>query len=75
LQPIGCETLQFFWCENVLKTIFGTKVIVVVREDLKECKIRPHLWLQDVVGKTIKPIAFYVLIDEGNNDFSTSLRI
>lgn len=32
-------------CENILKTIFGIKDMVVVQEDLKECKIQSHLWL------------------------------
>jgi hypothetical protein len=31
--------------ENILKTIFGIKDIVVVQEHLKECRIQSHLWL------------------------------
>jgi hypothetical protein len=34
------------FCELFLKTIFGTKDIQAIREYLKECGIRSHLWLQ-----------------------------
>ncbi len=51
-------------CESVLKTIFGVKDIMVVCEDLKECGIQPHLWLQANGVGFIKPTASYVLSDE-----------
>jgi hypothetical protein len=47
-----------------MKTIFGTKDTLVVREDLKECGIQPHLWLQEVVGSMIKPIGSFVLVEK-----------
>jgi hypothetical protein len=64
-----CNTLDVMHCENnlcenVMKTIFGAKVMLVVWEDFKECGIWPHLWLQKVVSKMIKPIRSFVLIDE-----------
>jgi hypothetical protein len=55
--------------ENMMKTIFGTKVIPTVREDLKECGIQPHLWLQEVVGRMIKPIGSFVLAKEEKDKF------
>jgi hypothetical protein len=51
-------------CENILKTVFGAKYIVAIREDLEECGIRLHLWLQVVVGGFIRPKASYVLLDQ-----------
>jgi hypothetical protein len=51
-------------CENVMKKIFGAKDMLAVWEDLKECGIWPHLWLQKVVGRMIKPTRSFVLIDE-----------
>ncbi len=33
-------------CENILKTIYGIKDMVVVQEDFKECRIQSHLWLK-----------------------------
>lgn len=47
-----------------MKTIFGTKNTLIVQEDLKECGIQPHLWLQEVVGSMIKPIGSFVLIEK-----------
>jgi hypothetical protein len=32
-------------CENLLKTTFGIKDMVVVQENLKECMMKSHLWL------------------------------
>jgi len=32
-------------CENVVQTIFGIKDTIIVRQDVKEEGIRPHLWL------------------------------
>jgi hypothetical protein len=54
-------------CENVVQTIFGIKDIIVVRQDLKEEGIRPHLWLfQDphVLDRWLKPMAPYVLKED-----------
>ncbi len=56
-------------CENVVKIIFGNKDIVEIKEDLKDCSIRNHLWLQVTSNGFIKPIAFYVLLDEGKKIF------
>jgi hypothetical protein len=51
-------------CENVIKTIFGAKNTITVREDLKKCGIRPHMWLQVNGVGFIKPTTSYVLEDE-----------
>jgi hypothetical protein len=51
-------------CENVMKTIFGAKDMPTIWENLKECGIWPHLWLQEVVGRMIKLACLFVLIDE-----------
>jgi hypothetical protein len=56
-------------CENILKTIFGTKDIVVVQEDLKDCEVQSHLWVQNVVVIYINPIASYALIDQEKERF------
>jgi hypothetical protein len=32
-------------CENMLKTIFGERYIMVVRKDIQEVGIWPELWL------------------------------
>jgi hypothetical protein len=48
-------------CENILKTIFCIKDTMVVQEELKECGIRTHLWLQIVASGLIKLVAYYVL--------------
>jgi hypothetical protein len=32
-------------CENVVQAIFGIKDTIIVRQDVKEEGIRPHLWL------------------------------
>jgi hypothetical protein len=49
-------------CENMLKTIFGEKDIVVVRRDMQEASIRPKLWLLQIPnGSYIKPMAPYVM--------------
>jgi hypothetical protein len=37
LQHSRCDHNEKDLCENVMKTIFGTKAIVVIWEDLKEC--------------------------------------
>ncbi len=50
-------------CENILKSSFGNKDIVAVQENLKECSIRFHLWLQVVIGGFIKHVMSYVLSD------------
>jgi hypothetical protein len=59
---------EMFFCENVMKTIFGMKDTKIVWEDLKECNIQPHLWLQVGVVDCgfIKPITSYVLTNEEN---------
>jgi hypothetical protein len=44
-------------CENILKTIFCIKDTMVVQEDLKDCGIWSHLWVQNVASVYIKPIA------------------
>jgi hypothetical protein len=62
---------EFLFCENVMKTIFGTMDTVEVWEDLKECNIWPHLWLQvGVVDcRFIKLIASHVLTNEEKKMF------
>jgi hypothetical protein len=40
-----------------------------IYEDLKEYGIRSHLWLQDVVGKIIKHVASYVVLNEKKTRF------
>ncbi len=52
-----------------MKTIFGTKDTLAIREDLKECGIRPHLWLQEVASRMIKPIGSFVLAKEEKDMF------
>jgi len=56
-------------CENMMKFFFGTKDTITVREYIKDCGIQPHLWLQDVGGRIIKPIVSFVLLDEGKKRF------
>jgi len=51
-------------CENVVKTIFSNKDIVAIREDLKDCGMQSHLWLQATLSGFIKPIASYDLSNE-----------
>jgi len=54
-------------CENIVQTIFGIKDTIVVRQDLKEEGIRPHLWLfQDphVPDRWLKPMVPYVLKED-----------
>jgi hypothetical protein len=54
-------------CENIVQTIFGIKDTIVVRQDLKEEGIRPHLCLlQDphVPVRWLKPMAPYVLKED-----------
>ncbi len=65
-----------FFCENVMKTIFGMKNIVAIWEDLKECNIWPHLWLQASVVDHgfIKPVASYVLKNEEKERFIETLK-
>ena len=50
-------------CENKMKTLFGEKDIVAVRNDMCEVNIRPKNWLQPSdsarVGEVIKPLAPY----------------
>jgi hypothetical protein len=57
-------------CENILKTIFGIKDIMAIQENLKNCGIQSHLWVQNVVGAYIKPIASYVLTNLEKERFS-----
>jgi hypothetical protein len=68
-----CNTLDAMHCKNLyevlMKTIFGIKDTTFVYEDLKECGIQSHLWLQHVVGKIIKHLASYVMSDEEKNRF------
>lgn len=45
-------------CKNVVKTIFGNKDIMAGMEDLKDCGIWSHLWLQATLSGFIKPIVF-----------------
>ncbi len=52
-----------------MKIIFGIKDTTFVYEDLKECGIQSHLWLQHVVGKIIKHLASYVMSNEEKNRF------
>jgi len=56
-------------CENILKTIFGTKDFVVIQEDFKECGIRPHLWIQNVDGRLIKLAISFVPSDHNRDKF------
>lgn len=56
-------------CENLMNIIFGTKYTTSIYEDLKECGIQSHLWLQHVVGKIIKHVASYVVSDEKKDGF------
>jgi hypothetical protein len=55
-------------CENVVQTIFGIKDTIVVRQDLKEEGIKPHLWLfQDPhvpLDRWLKPMVPYVLKED-----------
>jgi len=67
--------------ENVVQTIFGIKDTIVVRQDLKEEGIKPHLWLfQDphVLDKWLKPMAPSVLKENELivfMDYLKSLRV
>jgi hypothetical protein len=65
LDVMHCKNLR----ENLMNTIFGTKDTTSVYEDLKECGIRSHLWLQHVVGKIIKHVASYVVSNEKKDRF------
>jgi hypothetical protein len=56
-------------CKNVVKTIFGNKDTMAIREDFKDCGIWSHLWLQTALNGFIKPIASYVLSNEEKNIF------
>ena len=59
-------------CKNVVKTIFGEKDTPMVRHDMQETNIRPHLWLQPSErrsGEFIKPLAPYVMKDEEKIEF------
>lgn len=47
-----------------MKTIFDDKYTMASMEDLKDCGIWSHLWLQATMNGFIKPMAFYVLLDE-----------
>jgi hypothetical protein len=58
--------------ENVMKTIFGVKDILAIWEDLKEYGVRPHKWLQEVVGRMIKPIRSFVLTNEKKKKVHTN---
>jgi hypothetical protein len=62
---------EYFFCENVMKTIFGMKSTITIWEDLKECNIWPYLWLQTSVVDHgfIKPVASYVLKNEEKERF------
>jgi hypothetical protein len=42
---------------------------MVVREDLKECGIQPHLWIQNVDGWLVKHVASFVLLDHDKDKF------
>ncbi len=55
--------------ENVMKTIFDTKDTSTVQEDLKDCGMWPHLWLQKVASWFIKPTATHVLTYEEKERF------
>jgi hypothetical protein len=72
LDMMHCEKNLY---ENILKRIFGSKDIVAVRKDLKECDIRCHLWLQVVIGGFIKPIVPYVDFYEVENTYKLSIFI
>jgi hypothetical protein len=48
-------------CENVIRTIFGTKDILAMWKHLEQCEKQPHLCLQANGVGFIKPIASYVL--------------
>jgi hypothetical protein len=56
-------------CENMMKIIFGTKDTIIVWEYIRERGIQPHLWLQDVGGRIIKPTISFVLLDEEKERF------
>jgi hypothetical protein len=68
-----CNTLDVMHyknlCENLMNTIFGTKDTTSIYEDLKECGIRSHLWLQHVVEKIIKHVASYMVSNEKKDRF------
>jgi len=68
-----CNSLDAMHCknlgENLMNTIFGTKDTTFVYEDLKECGIQSHLWLQHDVGKIIKHVTSYVLSNEKKDRF------
>ncbi len=61
-----CEKIL---CENVMKIIFDTKDTSAIQEDLKDCGIWPHLWLQEVASWFIKPVATHVLTYEEKERF------
>ncbi len=52
-------------CENVINFFFGAKDIITIQEDMEQCGIQPHLWLQANGVGFIKPIVPYVLTNEG----------
>ena len=58
---------------NVLKTILGDKDTAAVREDMRELRVRPWLWLQNKGdlpnGSMFKPHAPYVFSEEEKTKF------
>jgi hypothetical protein len=62
MQYFGYDACKKNLCENILKSIFGNKNIVAI-QDLKECGICSHLWLQVVMGGFIKLVVSYILLD------------
>lgn len=52
-----------------MKTIWGAKDSMAAQEDLKECGILPHLWLQPITGGFVKLVASYVLSNEEKDRF------
>ncbi len=57
-------------CKNLSKVIFGDKDTLVVRKDMDEIGIMPHLWLQQVGNESfIKPTAPYVMSDDKKKVF------
>ena len=66
-------------CENIMKTIFGEKDTLSVRNDMRDENIQPHLWSQPsnlgIQGAVIKPHAPYVLtIEEKKFQFVEIIR-
>jgi len=62
---------EFFFVKMWWKPYLGWSTQITLWEDLKECNIRPHLWLQARVVDhgSIKQVASYVLKNEEKERF------